>query len=103
MMGNLYQWKDILLAIFKLVDTNNSGSINRQEFTEIIRFLMHHQNIGYSDLDSYVDELTDAMDSDRNGRIDFNEFFGKNKTYIYQMKYSLISLILEGFRLVSVK
>lgn len=83
-MENLYQWKDILAAIFKLIDTNNSGSINRQEFSEVIKFLMKHENIRCSNLDDYVDELTNAIDLDGNGRIDFDEFF-------------------EGFRLISVQ
>lgn len=77
-MENLYQWKDILAAIFKLIDTNNSGSINRQEFSEVIKFLMKHENIRCSNLDDYVDELTNAIDLDGNGRIDFDEFFGKD-------------------------
>ena len=83
MMENLYQWKDILWAIFKLIDTNNSGSIDRHEFTEILRFLIQHENIRCSDLNSYVNELTNAIDLDGNGQIDFNEFFGKNRNEMF--------------------
>ena len=56
---------------------------------------MKNQHIHQADLNNYVDELTNAMDADGNGRIDFNEFFGKNRNemfffnFIYFRRFSI--------------
>mgnify|MGYP002378583402 CR=1 FL=1 len=46
---------------------------------------MKNQRIHQADLNNYVDELTNAMDADGNGRIDFDEFFSKNKLNNYTL------------------
>lgn len=101
MTEQLYQWKDILSAIFNWIDTNHSGSINRNEFAEIIQFLIDHEKIDDADID--VEELTNALDLDGSGGISFDEFLRKNQTSHIRTKSSLISFILEGFQLVKVK
>ncbi|CAF1137416.1 unnamed protein product [Adineta ricciae] len=83
-MEDLYMWKDMLLALFNLIDYNHSGFISRNEFADVIKLILYGEN-GSGDVnDAYVEELTSAMDFDKNGKIDFNEF-------------------LESFRIVNVK
>lgn len=70
-------WKDMLMVLFNLIDYNHSGFISRNEFTDIIKLLLYGEN-GNGDVnEAYIDELTSAMDADRNGKIDVNEFLGK--------------------------
>ncbi|CAF1045170.1 unnamed protein product, partial [Didymodactylos carnosus] len=90
-MEDLYYYKDMLLALFNLIDYNHSGFISRNEFADIIRLLLADENEnGVNDKvsnivnDEYIEELSSAMDFDKNGKIDFNEF-------------------LESFRIVNVK
>ncbi|CAM4754238.1 unnamed protein product [Rotaria magnacalcarata] len=83
-MEDLYMRKDMLLALFNLIDYNHSGFISRNEFADIIKLILDGEN-GTDDVnDAYIAELTSAMDFDKNGKIDFNEF-------------------LESFRIVNVK
>ncbi len=61
--------KDIFLYIV--------GFISRNEFADIIKLMLCGEN-GTGDVnDAYIEELTSAMDFDKNGKIDFNEFLGK--------------------------
>ena len=95
-MEDLYMWKDMLLALFNLIDYNHSGEqqctmedlsfnvvcfvlgfISRNEFSDIVKLILYGEN-GTGDVnEAYVEELTSAMDFDKNGKIDFNEFLGK--------------------------
>jgi Ca2+-binding EF-hand superfamily protein len=53
------------------------GFISRNEFADIIKLILYGEN-GTGDVnDAYIEELTSAMDFDKNGKIDFNEFLGK--------------------------
>lgn len=54
-----------------------SGFISRNEFSDIVKLILCGEN-GTGDVnEAYVEELTSAMDFDKNGKIDFNEFLGK--------------------------
>lgn len=54
-----------------------SGFISRNEFADTIKLILYGEN-GSGDVnDAYVEELTSAMDFDKNGKIDFNEFLGE--------------------------
>lgn len=95
-MEDLYMWKDMLLALFNLIDYNHSGRfawfvnlshwpdvgiclgfISRNEFADVIKLILYDGN-GIGDVnDAYIEELTSAMDFDKNGKIDINEFLGK--------------------------
>ena len=95
-MEDLYMWKDMLLALFNLIDYNHSGRlawfvnsqhstdcaiclgfISRNEFSDVIKLILYDGN-GMGDVnDAYIEELTSAMDFDKNGKIDINEFLGK--------------------------
>ncbi|CAF1090028.1 unnamed protein product [Rotaria sordida] len=83
-MEDLYMWKDMLLALFNLIDYNHSGFISRNEFADIVKLILYGENDMGDVNDAYVEELTSAMDFDKNGKIDFNEF-------------------LESFRIVNIK
>ena len=92
-MEDLYMWKDVLLVLFNLIDYNHSGNvclilvfiyniykigfISRNEFADVIKLMLHGED-GTGDVsDAYIDELSAAMDFDKNGKIDINEFLGK--------------------------
>ncbi|CAF0748776.1 unnamed protein product [Adineta ricciae] len=83
-MEDLYKWKDMLLILFNLIDYNHSGFISRNEFADVIKLLLHGEHGNGEVNQAYVDELCSAMDFDKNGKIDMNEF-------------------LESFRIVHVK
>ncbi|CAF3869569.1 unnamed protein product [Rotaria sp. Silwood1] len=83
-MEDLYMWKDLLIRLFNLIDQDHSGFISRNEFSDILKLLLYDEN-GTGDIDeAYIEELSSAMDLDKNGRIDINEF-------------------LESFRIANVK
>ena len=100
-MEDLYMWKDMLLALFNLIDYNHSGwlrsrwtreglrsclgFISRNEFADVIKLILYGEN-GTGDVnDAYIEELTLAMDFDKNGKIDINEFLGKNTSVIWRI------------------
>ncbi|CAF1098795.1 unnamed protein product [Adineta steineri] len=83
-MEDLYMWKDMLLTLFNLIDYNHSGFISRNEFADVIKLILHGENGTDEVNEAYIDELSSAMDFDKNGKIDINEF-------------------LESFRIVHVK
>lgn len=61
----------MLVFFFKI------GFISRNEFADIIKLIVYGET-GTGDVnDAYIEELTAAMDFDKNGKIDFNEFLGK--------------------------
>lgn len=73
----------IIIILVRSFDSNifdslvSSGFISRNEFSDIIKLILHGEN-GTGDVnEAYVEELTSAMDFDKNGKIDFNEFLGK--------------------------
>ena len=56
----------------------SSGFISRNEFADVIKLILYGEN-GTGDVnDAYIEELTSAMDFDKNGKIDINEFLGRN-------------------------
>ncbi len=77
------------------------GFISRNEFADIIKLILHGEN-GTGDVnEAYIEELTSAMDFDKNGKIDFNEFLGKYAFLINCFK--CFSFPIESFRIVNVK
>ncbi len=53
------------------------GFISQNEFADVIKLILHDEN-GSGDVnEEYIEELTSAMDFDKNGKIDVNEFLGK--------------------------
>ncbi|CAF3545299.1 unnamed protein product [Rotaria sp. Silwood1] len=83
-MEDLYISKDVLMALFNLIDSDHTGFISRDKFSNIMKVLLDGKN-GTGDVhQAYMEELTCAMDFDKNGKIDINEF-------------------LESFRIVNVK
>ncbi len=76
-MEDLYMWKDMLMVLFNLIFYNHSGFISRNEFSDIVKLILHDEN-GTGDInEDYIEELSSAMDFDKNGKIDVNEFLGK--------------------------
>lgn len=83
-MEDLYAWKDMLMVLFNIIDYNHSGFISRNEFSDVMKLILLNENNNGQVNDAYIDELASAMDLDKNGKIDMNEF-------------------LESFRIVNVK
>ncbi|CAF5121568.1 unnamed protein product, partial [Rotaria sp. Silwood1] len=76
-MEDLYMQKDILILLFNLIDFNHSGFISRNEFSDVVRLLLYNENGSDHVNEADIEELSSAMDLDRNGKIDINEFLGK--------------------------
>ena len=69
----LYQHLGALEFIFRLIDTDASGSISKDEFILACQTL--NRFIGRDEVDDLdASSMADAMDLDGDGRIDFNEF-----------------------------
>ncbi|CAF2529170.1 unnamed protein product [Rotaria sp. Silwood2] len=77
---DLYRSKDILMALFNLIDSDHSGFISRDEFSDVIKLLLDSENCTGDVNQAYVEELTSAMDLDKNGKIDVNEFLASTST-----------------------
>ncbi|CAF2135394.1 unnamed protein product [Rotaria magnacalcarata] len=73
-MEDLYMWKDTLLMLFNLIDSNHSGFIDAEEFADIIKLLLSDEDGAGNVSQKYIDELCSAIDLDGNGKIDANEF-----------------------------
>lgn len=67
-----------------LIEGCSSGFISRNEFADVMKLVLLNENGPGQANDAYIDELASAMDLDKNGKIDMNEF-------------------LESFRIVHVK
>ncbi|CAF3697493.1 unnamed protein product [Rotaria sp. Silwood1] len=76
-MEDLYMQKDMLILLFNLIDFNHSGFISRNEFSDVVRLLLYNENGSDHVNEADIEELSSAMDLDRNGKIDINEFLGK--------------------------
>jgi hypothetical protein len=69
----LYQHLGTLEFIFRLIDNDASGSISKDEFCMAVKTL--NRFLGHEEVDD--DEaraMAEAIDRDKDGRIDFNEF-----------------------------
>ncbi|KAG6484169.1 hypothetical protein ZIOFF_060964 [Zingiber officinale] len=58
-----------LKELFKMIDTDNSGTIIFDELKEGLR------RVGSELMESEIQALMDAADTDKNGTIDYGEFF----------------------------
>ncbi|CAF3267629.1 unnamed protein product [Rotaria socialis] len=83
-MEDLYIWKDLLIRLFNLIDQDHSGFISLNEFSDVLKLLLYDGNDNDGINEANIAELSSAMDLDKNGRIDINEF-------------------LESFRIANVK
>jgi len=70
--STLYENKDMLLSIFRFLDTDGDGQISAEEFDVGIGFMNKRLPESSHFKDSY--ELFKAMDKDNNGAIDIDEF-----------------------------
>ncbi len=52
------------------------GFISRNEFADVIKIILNDENGTGEINDAYIEELVSAMDFDKNGKIDVNEFLG---------------------------
>jgi len=69
----LYQHLGTLEYIFRLIDVDASGSISKAEFCMACKTL--NKYVGHSEIeDSEAESIADAIDLDKDGRINFNEF-----------------------------
>ncbi|CAF5164393.1 unnamed protein product, partial [Rotaria sp. Silwood1] len=76
-MEDLYMWKDTLMALFNLIDSDHSGFISRNEFSDVLKLLFYGENSNSDVNQAYIEEIISAMDFDKDGKIDVNEFLGK--------------------------
>ncbi|CAF0789305.1 unnamed protein product [Rotaria sordida] len=76
-MEDLYTWKDLLIRLFHLIDQDHSGFISPNEFSDVLKLLLYDENDTGDINEAYIEELSSAMDLDKNGQIDINEFLGK--------------------------
>lgn len=72
-VDSLYQNLGTLEFIFRLIDVDSSGSVSKEEFTLACETL--NKYLGREEMKKEeIAKMTDAMDLDGNGLIDFNEF-----------------------------
>ena len=60
--------------IFRLFDEDGSGSIDRDEFAELVSGMMLTQSVGDEELKQALQEEFDAADTDNSGELDEKEF-----------------------------
>lgn len=53
------------------------GFISRNEFSDVLKLILYDEHGTDNINEAYIEELSSAMDLDKNGRIDINEFLGK--------------------------
>jgi serine/threonine-protein phosphatase with EF-hand domain len=68
----LARYKETLIALFNLIDDNHSGTINLREFANACKIIFHDRNEIISD--SAIKSMIEAMDSNKDGKIDLSEF-----------------------------
>lgn len=68
----LARYKETLVSIFNLIDDNNSGAINLQEFANACKIIFVDQNEPISD--EAIKSMIEAMDTNKDGKIDLAEF-----------------------------
>jgi serine/threonine-protein phosphatase with EF-hand domain len=68
----LARYKDTLVALFNLIDDNHSGTINLREFANACKIIFTERNEAISD--SAIKSMIEAMDSNKDGKIDLSEF-----------------------------
>ena len=56
--------------LFQMIDTNKTGSINKEEF----RQFMENRNDEQTDDDNFVNAIFDNIDTDSSGKIEYSEF-----------------------------
>ena len=68
----LARYKETLIALFNLIDDNHSGSINLLEFANACKIIFLDQNEAISD--EAIKSMVEAMDTNKDGKIDLSEF-----------------------------
>ncbi|XP_054551798.1 serine/threonine-protein phosphatase with EF-hands 1 isoform X2 [Talpa occidentalis] len=68
----LYRYRSDLQIIYNIIDSDHSGLVSIEEFRSMWKLFNSHYSVHIED--SQVDELTERMDLNKDGSIDFNEF-----------------------------
>ncbi|KAK3869497.1 hypothetical protein Pcinc_025193 [Petrolisthes cinctipes] len=68
----LYRHKSSLETIFRLIDTDNSGFISMEEFSQTCELLSRHIDVPIPKAE--ISDLARSIDINKDGYIDFNEF-----------------------------
>lgn len=69
----IYRQRNVLETIFRILDTDNSGFLTRDELRDGCELLAKH-NGSVSLSPGELDTLVDTMDINRDGEVNFNEF-----------------------------
>jgi len=69
----IYRNKDALYTVFRIIDKDCSGFISKEEFEEACRVL-NNFNDQEDTPNSSISDLAKALDINKDGKIDFNEF-----------------------------
>uniref|UniRef100_A0A8C5JTQ6 Serine/threonine-protein phosphatase with EF-hands n=1 Tax=Jaculus jaculus TaxID=51337 RepID=A0A8C5JTQ6_JACJA len=73
LVETLYRYRSDLNIIFNIMDSDHSGLISMEEFRTMWKLFTYHYNVQIDD--SQFDEVINKMDVNKDGSIDFNEFF----------------------------
>ncbi|XP_029459201.1 serine/threonine-protein phosphatase with EF-hands 1 [Rhinatrema bivittatum] len=68
----VYRYKTDLKIIFNIIDKDHSGLISIEEFRQTWKLFSSHLHIDIDD--ATIDDLARAIDTNKDGSIDFNEF-----------------------------
>ncbi|XP_008063662.2 serine/threonine-protein phosphatase with EF-hands 1 [Carlito syrichta] len=72
LIETLYRYRSDLETVFNIIDSDHSGLISMEEFRAMWKLFRSHYSVPIED--SQVDYLANAMDVNKDGSIDFNEF-----------------------------
>lgn len=70
MKRSLAKPEDVVMASFRIWDMNGDGLISKQELTRVLHKLCKGRGLSTAQLEA----LTNTMDADHNGKVDYEEF-----------------------------
>ena len=75
-MQHMQKRQHITSASFRCIDTDNDGHLSPEELKHKMKSMGHNLN------DEQLDQMVNEADADGDGKVNYQEFFGKDGSYI---------------------